>query len=170
METATALYYTFSTIAQALAAAMALLAAFALYRLKAINDECLQSALVMESDSGGGTSVRAPAYASNWAEVRQELERRVRDGQGGDWTRETVPPRLARLERLLKAHSRVLTALWVSLALTGLVAAWSVYVLAKVPGIVTSGHADATLNAGVVTTAACLASYVWLVYEAFRRL
>jgi len=33
---ADALYYTFSTIAEALAAAMALLAAFAMYRLNAV--------------------------------------------------------------------------------------------------------------------------------------
>ena len=39
-----ALYYTFSTIAQALAAAMALLAAFAMYRLKTIDDESSHAA------------------------------------------------------------------------------------------------------------------------------
>jgi len=40
----TALYYTYSTIAQALAAAMALLSAFAMYRLNAISNERMRSA------------------------------------------------------------------------------------------------------------------------------
>jgi hypothetical protein len=51
----TALYYTFNTLAQALAAAMALLAALAMYGLKGIDDECRSLELLLEQDSGGGT-------------------------------------------------------------------------------------------------------------------
>jgi hypothetical protein len=169
MQAATALYYTFSTIAQALAAAMALLAAFALYRLKAIDDECLSSALTMEQDTGGGTTVRVPAIAGNWRAVCTELTRRLEGGQAWGPVRTSVEARVNRLNLLVVAHGRVRRALWLSLVLTAIVIAASIAVLACVPGIVCAHCAGATLFGGVIGTACCLASYVWLVVEAFRR-
>lgn len=52
-ELSTTLYYTFSAIAQALAVAMALLAAIAMFRQKGIDDECTGAALI-EGITGGG--------------------------------------------------------------------------------------------------------------------
>src|SRR5271163_2118114 len=63
---ATALNYTFSTIAQSLAAAMALLAAFAMYRLKGFSDDCGALGHLMESETGGGTYLRAYCYVGDW--------------------------------------------------------------------------------------------------------
>ena len=48
-----ALYNTFSTIAQYLAAAMAFLAAFAMFRLKYIEDECRGAAETIDKITGG---------------------------------------------------------------------------------------------------------------------
>lgn len=169
MEAATALYYTFSTIAQALAAAMALLAAFALYRLKAIDDECLNSSLVMESDTGGATTVRIPAIAGDWGAVRREVQGRLDRHQGDPNLRESVVARLDRLDQLVAAHRSLRRALWVSLVVTAVMVGGSIAVLAYVPVIVCTGYAEPTLLGGVLGTAICLASYVWLVVDAFRR-
>ena len=163
----TALYYTFSTIAQALAAAMALLAAFAMYRLSAISAECFNSAVAMEAETGGGINVRVLATASNWAGVHDEIERRVRQ-HGYQHLQDEMRARLTRIQRLRNAHRRVLTALLVSLGLTAVVIATSIGVLAYVPRICASGNAQGTLNVGITATAACLLGYLWLVIEAFR--
>jgi hypothetical protein len=50
---ANALYFTFSTIAQALAAAMAIIAAFAMYRLKAVKSAVFLVALLLVGCNGG---------------------------------------------------------------------------------------------------------------------
>jgi hypothetical protein len=164
----TALYYTYSTIAQSLAAAMALLAAFAMFRMNAIGAECLHSAVAMEGDTGGGSGVRVLAISSDWSGVRKEIEERVK-GQTYQYRKDEMLSRLDRIDQLLTANRRIVTALWVSLGLTALVVALSVGVLANVPVISASEHARSWLNAGIGATVASLLTYIWLVIAAFRR-
>lgn len=161
----TALYYTFSTLAQALASAMALLSAFALYRLSAINDECVKLATLLEGDTGGGTTVAAMAYVGNWAGVVAEIKRRLQSGTGDA---NVVSARCSRIDLLISAHRAVQNALWFSLGLTAVVVAAAITVLAKTPCITVSGNAPIALYAGIAATVACLASYIYLVFEAFR--
>jgi hypothetical protein len=143
---------------------MALLAAFALYRLNAIIEECLRSAQLMEGDTGGASNVRVLAVAGNWSGVVTEIQKRLRD--------QNRPPtemqaRLTRLQLLLGAHRRVLIALCLSLGLTALVVAGSISVLAYVPTIAAT-CAHATLTVGIAATVLCLITYLWLAFEAFR--
>jgi hypothetical protein len=163
----TALYYTFSTIAQALAAAMALLAAFAMYRLGVIGGECFDSAVFMEAETGGGIKVRVLARQSDWAGVRSEIESKVQQ-QAYRYLHEDMLARLARIDYLRAVHRRILIALWVSLGLTASIMACSIAVLAHVPYIYSSCYGQMTLDAGVVATVVCLLAYLWLLIEAFR--
>jgi hypothetical protein len=158
-----ALFYTFSTIAQALAAAMALLSAFALYRLQSIDSECQGLALTLEAETSGGATIQALAYRSDWAGVLGDYRQRVT-------TRIPNPaPHVvdlaARIERRIPAIRRIKIALWISLAVTAVVIAGSVIVLALVPVICA---ARAVLCAGIVATLVCLSTYLWLVFECFR--
>jgi hypothetical protein len=81
-----ALYYTFSTIAQALAAAMAILAAFAMYRLKTIDEESVGAAALFEQETGiGGFSLKQYSLLSHWEkclEVMNETIEKVGAGPG----------------------------------------------------------------------------------------
>jgi hypothetical protein len=163
---ATALYYTFSTIAQALAATMALLAAFAMYRLKALDDEARDVAQLAQDQTGGGSSVRAQLIKSDWPSVIAAIDERVKAVPGG---RNDIIPLKSRIAQLATIILWVKVALWVSLALTGLVTAGSVAILATVPQVTSNDCATALLQTGVVATVICLLAYGWLLRQAFRR-
>jgi hypothetical protein len=157
-----ALYYTFSTIAQALAAAMALLAAFAMFRLKAIDDECLGAAKTIDSMTGGGMELRQHYSVSDWTKFVEEVDRRVTDAGRNV---PTVTAALERIDRLMQAEKAIRSELWLSLILTAIVMGSSVAALALVPLIVNVGVAPLILGLGVVAFGVCLWAYVRLVRE-----
>jgi hypothetical protein len=157
-----ALYYIFSTRAQALAAAMALLAGFAMFRLKAIDDECLGAAQTIDSMTGGGMELRQHYSVSDWTKFVEEVGRRVTD-QGRNMP--PVAAALERINRLMQAESAIRSALRLSLRLTAIVMGGSVAALAIVPLIVGVGVAPLFLGLGVVAFGVCLWTYVRLVRE-----
>jgi hypothetical protein len=159
-----ALYYTFSTIAQALAAAMALLAAFAMYRLKAIDDESAGAAVMIESLTGGGAPIRQHSLLSKWTKALEAIDRRIAEAKPG-------PEALALREQLAdlrKAAGDVRRALWLALTATAIVMTGSVWALAYVPTLVKLGWGPSALGWGVVGFGACLLIYCWLVWQALR--
>ena len=164
MQLDTALYYTFSTIAQALAAAMALLAAFAMYQLKAIDDECHKAALIIEGDTGGGITIRQFAAGSRWLEVLTEARRRIEKTPG---FAQVASELVKRIELLLKVHRSILRALWTALAITAIAMAGSVWVLAVVP-VMSADAACLALKVGVAAFIACLVTYLWLIWVSFK--
>jgi hypothetical protein len=159
-----ALYYTFSTIAQALAAAIALLAAFAMYRLKGIDDESSGAAIMIESATGGGAPLRQYSLVSHWSKCVEAADRRILDARAGP---EVVALR-NQLVQLRIAARGVRRAMWIALAATAVVMAGSVEVLAYVPALVQTGLARKALGWGVFGFAACLLTYCWLIWQSFR--
>ena len=160
----TAVYYTFSTIAQALAAAMALLAALAMYRLKGIEDECRALGLLMEQDTGGGTYLRAYCYTSDWKGMLRAQQERVEQVQNVAQHVVALP---ARITILMTVTDRIRSALWISLILTALLMGGSVAILADVPMIVFADYDGCALRTGVGATVLCLLTYGWLIWVCF---
>jgi hypothetical protein len=162
--TATAVYYEYSTIAQALAAAMALLAAFAMFRLKSIDEECKGAASAVEGATGGGDQLRQHYLVSDWVTFRQEVNQRFENLRFRAPQAVTL---LRRIDQLLVVAGRIRRTMWVSLGLTAISIAGSIAVLAVVPRI--AEHcAVITLAAGVLATILCLGSYVRLIIDCFR--
>jgi hypothetical protein len=159
-----ALYYTFSTIAQALAAAMAILAAFAMYRLNAIDVESSGAANMIESETGGGVFLRQHSYVSHWKKCIDAADRRISEVGA-------TPELLALRDQLwqLRIAARTIRiALWIAVTATALVMAGSVAALAYVPSICRAGLAQSVLGCGVFGFAACLVAYGWLIWKSFR--
>jgi hypothetical protein len=162
----TSLYYTFSTIAQALAAAMALLAALAMYRLKALNDEARDAGQLAQDITGGGYSLRSHFIKSDWRALVLSIGERQKATHGAN---DDVTVLKSRIERLATIMSRVQIALWVSLAVTAIVLISSVAVLASVPHLRGDACAVVLLRVGVIATSFCILVYCWLLFEALRR-
>jgi hypothetical protein len=158
-----ALYYTFSTIAQALAAAMALLAAFAMYRLKGIDEESAGAASVIESITGGGVALRQHYLLGHWKKCMKAADERIEIAP----LREVLTLRTQLLQLRLAARGTRM-ALWGALGATAVVMAGSVAALAYVPEICGTGFARPVLTAGVFGFGVCLAAYTWLVWQSFR--
>jgi hypothetical protein len=159
-----ALYYTFSTIAQALAAAMTLLAAFAMYRLNAIDEESRGAAFLIESGTGGGVPLRTHYLLSHWDKCIEAASSRIAaTGAGPEMV--ALREKIRQLRNTAHALRRVL---WIALIATALVMTGSVEVLAYVPSICVAGLARQTLGWGGAGFAICLLTYCWLVWQAFR--
>jgi hypothetical protein len=159
-----ALFYTFSTIAQALAAAMAILAAFAMYRLKGIDDESSGAAITIESQTGGGDYLRRYSLVSRWNKCLEAADRRIAETGSGA---EVIALR-EQLRQLRTASGTIRRALWSALAATAVVMTGSVAALAYVPAICRATLAPQALQCGVVGFAVCLAAYGWLIRQSFR--
>ena len=155
-----ALYNTFSTIAQSLAAAMAFLAAFAMFRLKSIEDESRGAAETIDKITGGGVELMQHYMVSDWTEFLEEVNRRVTEQ---DRKLTPIATALKRIERLARAESAIRSALWLSLRLTSIIMGGSVAVLAFAPLILARGVAPLVLGLGVVAFGVCLWAYVRLV-------
>jgi hypothetical protein len=168
-----ALFYTFSTIAQALAGAITLLAAFVLYRLQSLRAE-----IADDSEHISGTySVAASRYDANIAEQIRLLYREGRHAEVLAFRSATPPsPEIyaAELEQIrlranLDRYSKLLRAFTMSLALTvGLIAA-SVIALALSPKLLeTSCRAIIALGVGVAWFCLCLLTYVSVIRETVK--
>lgn len=169
---ANALFYTFSTISQTLAGAIALLGAFVLYRLQSLNLEIEE-----ESSSVVG---RYGLVARGYSESNQKAVMELHDEQK---YREVVtfiantplPPSVDQANRVrsslvrhLDQKDALMKAFKFSLWLTvGLVVA-SVAALSWTPALVESPWANASLVVAVAWFSVCMASYGILVYRAFK--
>lgn len=165
METAP--YYTFSTIAQALAAAIALLAAFAMYRFRDFRRELVFQAEKLRSSYSPSNSevIIEHIHASAWRPVLDAFNEQENASNGVVDYSTRIRKRLRTSIASIRAVER---ALWVSVAATALVIVGSVAVLAYVPSICSNGHASAFLNSGVAATTLCAGTYGWLLISAFR--
>lgn len=150
----TVLYYTFSTIAQALAAAMAILAAFAMYRLQGIDEESRAAAVLIEGLTGGGDYLRRHSYLSRWRDCLEAAGDRIEITTGG--SKDAAIALRNQLLQLRLAAAALRHALWPALGATAVVMMGSVVVLTYVPAICRAGGAGRALCSGVVGFAACL--------------
>jgi hypothetical protein len=163
-DAASALYYTFSTIAQSLAAAIALLGAFVLYRLQTLNAEIERrsDALLGKVTAAKDQSEMTEAAAKrDFASVFEMSSVRL-----------TVPDRQVdyarrRLKALLNHERSLMRWFWVATFLTvGLITA-SVIVLSRTPWICSlPDGATISLDVGIGWFLACLGSYALLLQRA----
>jgi len=131
----TALYYGFSTIAQTLAAAIALLGALALFRLQAVVAAMRGPAAILTDryhvDGEGHEELRRLLVAENFQSI-EELFRTGRYKQAADINHEAINARET-LTRLLASRSELLGALKLGLYWTAGVIAGSVATIFLVP-------------------------------------
>ena len=153
-----ALYYTFSTIAQSLAAAVALLVAFVFYRIQSINSEMAERARRIIQHYEGKIRLRLDElhvtgdYAEMAVLTKDPFPAHVEEGEPG-FARK-------RLGVLVAARKKLRHEFRVSLVLTALLAIFSLLMLAVAPTI---GHSSALPGAmllvGITWFVACLYSY-----------
>ena len=166
-----ALFYTFSTIAQTVAAALAVLGAFVLYRLNQYGVEMAEHSETVALRVG-----HAPEH-------QEELRRLDRLG---DWegvfrysaipsvgallpTNPAAPDARALLGAIIARRKRVLRLMGWSAGLTLALLILSIAVLALTPAILSLPWAPAvTLMLGVVLFVACLGAYTLTAVEAFE--
>ena len=162
-----ALYYTFSTIAQTLAAAVALLAAFVLYRLQTLNSEIEErSDRVLQHYGGDDRRVLEKLHVGGRFDEVLSYSKRMEPKGTATEVVDRARPRLAELLGIKRGMLR-----WfrLSLVLTLGLIALSVGVLAATPAIL--DHEDApllVLRVGVGYFVLCLASYALLLDRAIR--
>lgn len=161
----TALYYTFSTLAQALGATIAFLAAVALYTLNAIDAYCKASASALEAQTGGGVDIRVAAIEGDWTRVALGVRNRLPNVA---YLAEEAELRLGRLDQAVRSRGRVLVSLGISIITTALVILLSIVVLAYVPQISSGGYSRLVLSLGILATSACLFADLGLARETFR--
>ncbi len=127
-----ALYYTFSTIAQALAAAIALLGAFTLYRLQLLQAAMLEAAAILKSHTSANRAEIDAAYIV--ADYNRVFEL-VRAADAKSKLTE-IRAGLEKFARLLAEKRAVLQSFQVALVASVLVILASVIVLSFAPLIV----------------------------------
>ena len=150
-----ALYYTFSTIAQALAAAIALLGAFTLYRLQLLQASMLEAATILRTHTSANRAAIDAAYIV--ADYNRVFEL-VRAADAKSQLTE-IRAGLEKFSRLLGEKRSVLRTFQVGLVASVLVILGSVIVLSFAPLIVRSGFGALFLAAGCVSLGVCLGLY-----------
>ena len=150
-----ALYYTFSTIAQALAAAIALLGAFTLYRLQLLQAAMLEADTILQTHTSANRAAIDAAYIV--ADYNRVFEL-VRAADAKTQLTE-IRAGLEKFSRLLGEKRSVLRTFQVGLVASVLVILGSVIVLSFAPLIVRSGLAALFLAAGCVSLGVCLGLY-----------
>ena len=157
---ATSLYYLFSTIAQALAAAMALLAGIALYALQRIDAQCEGAHRALHAANFPLTSeLWTHAHLHEWPEYLAALPASI-EGRGLlPAGREVFGSMRLLLPKLLRAETQVRADLWISLGLTAVVMIGSVWVIAQVPWLCSAGYGGAAEVLGIVGFSACVFVY-----------
>ena len=154
----TALYYTFSTIAQALAAAVALLGAFTLYRLQLVSAALPEAAALLKTNtSANRADVDAAFIVADYARVF-ELVR----GADAKSQRTEIRAGLEKVARLLAEKRSVLRTFQASLIASVFVILGSVIVLSFTPAIARGGSPALVLAGGCVALGVCLALYARL--------
>ena len=160
----TALYYTFSTIAQALAGAIAFLAAVVLFKLQGIDSELKELADVIEDAFGVGNELISEHYTQgHWDEMLSAIPA----GAFNDDIRRRVA--CSRVRALLQAREKLVAALKLSVPLTLGVIIAAVIVLPFAPRLNESVCLSLLfLGAGVAAFTGCIVSY-WRVITALWR-
>jgi hypothetical protein len=162
-----ALYYTFSTIAQTLAAAVALVSAFALYRLQSMNAEIAErSSTVAQFSSGAhAPAVRELHVHGRFHEVLESTE--DFDPSATVELNYQVSAARVRLGTLLAQRRALRRYLSLAFWLSGGLLTSSLVAIASAPRIATVPHAAvAALSLGILWFVLCIATYARLIWGA----
>ncbi len=158
-----AFFYTFSTIAQTLGGALALLGAFVLYRLQGLSAEIDHSAAIVRTHSTSASTrqaMTAALIARKYAEIAALAK-------SPDETA-TVPEfgaDLARLEELLTVARRVRRTFVLITILSGCVLIGSVAILAFTPELALCLDSWFYLLGGLTAFSLVIGSYVWFLVD-----
>jgi hypothetical protein len=162
-DVATTLYYTFSTIAQSLAAAIALLATFVLFRM-----QTLQAEIERRSDAllefGFDTSVKSAAKdAQARGDVRSVLEiTSVRISTPDN----RVDSARRRLKALFRHEQSLMRAFWTSTVVSVALVTAALVAVSRVPEIIQAGWDAFLVDASLWWFVVCLGSYAWVLRAA----
>ena len=154
----TALYYTFSTIAQALAAAIALLGAFTLYRLQLLAAAMPEAASILKTHTTANRAdVDGAFIVADYTKVFELV--RAADAKS---QRTEIRAGLEKFSRILGEKRAVIRTFQSALLASVIVILGSVIVLALTPSIARSGSPVLVLVAGCVSLGFCLGLYARL--------
>ncbi len=155
-----ALYYTFSTIAQTLGAAIALLGAFVFYRLQFLN-AAIAHVVTQQVLQHFGGKMHLTLQEFHAKGKHADLLRCARSPSASGATEHLHTP-LARLEELVTEKSLLLVRFRYSLISTVVVTGFAVAALALVPTIIRCWRAEWFLAVGVLAFVACLGTFARL--------
>jgi hypothetical protein len=157
-STETALYYTFSTIAQALAAAIALLGAFTLYRLQLLAAAMPEAAAILRTHtSANRAEVDAAFIVADYTRVFELV--RAADSRS---QRTEIKAGLEKFSRILGEKRAVIRTFQSALVASVIVILGSVIVLAVTPAIARGSSPALVLAGGCVALGVCLGLYARL--------
>jgi hypothetical protein len=161
----TALYYTFSTISQTFAGAIALLGAFALYRLQQISSEIVElgdsSFSFYINNSKNKIDLENKRLKGQYREVLDYIKSNPLDDLP-----EAIERYLGKLDKLLIYKEKILTLFKVSLILTLGLILYSIVMLPFVPQIVKHlcpSAATISVTIAFILVICCLISYFLLI-------
>jgi hypothetical protein len=161
-----ALFYTFSTIAQTLAAAIALLAAFLLYRLQVLVSEIDDNfdRICRPLEFLQGYKVRNMNYAHDYYAVLK-----LADETQFPKDSFTAEDERTRLPILLNKKKSILNSFWFALYLTAGLIIFSIFVLIVTPQIANSSCLLwFVFVLGFLWFASCITSYLVFLKKAFQ--
>jgi hypothetical protein len=162
-----AVYYTFSTIAQTLAGAIALLAAFGLYRFQILSKALETHAKdLREQYSEEVDLVRTNSYIvkGDFHKFLDYLTKHPIDVTGSDEMDAYIADSLSQLKRLLRFKRSLLRHFYFAIALTVMLITVSIFILMVTPTLAL--HPDVRSFAFMVAldwVAGCFVSYFFLI-------
>ena len=161
-----ALYYTLSTIAQALSAAFALLGAFVLFRLQQLSAACADAGSIVIRPYLPNQEARRLLAIGSYAKLAEFLV--TQEVQRGEASRpHTLAAARDAFARAIAQRKELLDKLLRAMIGTGAVVSLSVAGLAFTPTIAKSAQASCfVLAAAVVALVACLAAYGHVIWSA----
>jgi hypothetical protein len=154
----TAFYYTFSTIAQALAAVIALLGAFVLYRAQLLGSDLSHASAVIRTHSQVDAAVRAAIDAAYIAGDHGKVFNLAKTAQQ-EPERSEVAAGFAIFEKLERDMRSLLWSFVFAVIASIIVIGGSVVVLAYTPDLARQTHAAHYLVAGYASFWVCLFLY-----------
>ncbi len=165
----TAVYYTFSTIAQTLGGAIALLAAFVLYRFQLLNSEIEASAAHLRGFASGNTRHSMDiALLEGRHDKILTLAGTAEPGTFAHVGQEHIKASQIRLAALQTHRASVLGRFVIALVLTVTLIGFAVLALSLTPALARAQVLGAFLAVGVTWCWACLVSYVLVVRSALE--
>jgi hypothetical protein len=158
----TAFHYTFTTIAQALAAMIALVGAFVLYRAQLLGSDLLQAAAVIRTHSGVlDGAVMAEMTAAHIAGDYRRVFQLARDNHPPPFRTE-LNAGFTTFEKLDSQRTSLLRSFAISVFVSTIVIGGSVVLLALTPTIIRSHYAGWYLTGGCIGFCVCLLLYAYL--------
>lgn len=164
-----ALFYTFSTVAQALAGTLALLAAFALYKLQSFENELRENAVSAIQPFATDATLLAHAAHGRYAELLAAIDAHL----GGQALHPTYnhwqAGHVERMRHVVSRKATLVTWLWRAIAITLLTMLAAVVALTRVPQLNCSlAVANSALAVAALLFGLCLATYVPLLRSFLR--